>query len=181
MRRKAHFGVTDAQKLQVALQRSTDAELVFLKAFASIEHLVTCLLAARLSSTPEMLPNLSFFSSASLALAGLSEKPFDALLKRAAEIRNQIAHEVAPRAVDEFASFVSAAREWVQDNPHDCAYDLSQAPRTSDPAFDLKGVLLQIVGHLCHLVAVVSEREQSRARESRRPPNNKLQRTRHGS
>ena len=72
--------------------------------FASIDHLVNCLLATRLRSKLEKLPKLSYFNVSQLALLGLSEGAFQDLLKKAAQIRNQVAHEIDPPKTDVFSS-----------------------------------------------------------------------------
>jgi hypothetical protein len=176
MRRKQHFGTTDAAKLQVALQRSMEGDFVFLKAFASVEHLVNCLLAMRLHSKPEELPALGFQSASALALSGLAEEQFHRLLGKAAQIRNRVAHEVEPPPPGVFTSFVADVQKWSHVDRHDCAYHLDPSANPGDRSGELKTELLRIVGHLCHLVSEASELE-GRAKSERAK---QLQRTRHG-
>jgi hypothetical protein len=156
MRKKVEFGQTEAERLFAALAEINQLETLILKAHASIEHLLFCTLATRLSvQTAELPKSLQFQLASELALVGLNEGNFGALLRRFADIRNRTAHEFEPDwsdgILERFVQDVLRGRqEWGHECPYPTQFEVTSAAKdTILPS--VRDAVALVFAHLCHI------------------------------
>jgi len=150
-----HFEHSDAVKLEKAMSKITEPDLLVLKAHASIEHMIRCLLAARLGGDPKDLERLGAALATKLALLGLQQTAFGKVVATLGTLRNRIAHKIDSAPFDQVSGFIAGVRAWTATDKSECRYAIPQSPTTGGGLDQLRWSLLTVFNHLCHLRAEV--------------------------